>query len=118
MPQHSCCPCTFFARFGDGLCALVFHLVVPEHFMVYESQAGSPIAVSFGRDRGRHLSFVNGYLCRVPLLLPLQAEGLPTKAAGSLVGPWTWCEGRSVSEQNSDIPNHKYVTAVLVSALC
>ena len=59
-----------------------------------------------------------GHLCLVvPLLLPLQAEGFPTKAAGNLVGPWPWCEGWSVSEQNSDIPNDKLVRAVPVSAL-
>ena len=61
---------------------------------------------------------MNGHLCLVvPLLLPLQAEGLPTEAAGSLVSPWTWCEGWSVSEQNSDISNDKYVKELTVSAL-
>lgn len=53
---------------------------------------------------------MNGHLCLVvPLLLPLQAKGLPTKAAGSLVGAGTWCEGWSVSEHNSAILNNKDV---------
>lgn len=76
----------------------------------------SPIAMALRWHRWRHLGFVHGHLCLVvPLLLPLQAKGLPTKAAWSRVGARTWCEGWSVSEHNSAIFNIKDVQA---SPLC